>query len=70
MRVHLPDLVGVKLYQYGFFEEGLTRAVIEHLHPGDVFIDIGAHVGYYTMLAQTVNACELEPAEDAEVLKV
>jgi FkbM family methyltransferase len=51
MRVHLPDLVGVKLYQYGFFEEGLTRAVIEHLQPGEVFIDIGAHVGYYTMLA-------------------
>jgi FkbM family methyltransferase len=51
MRVHLPDLVGVKLYQYGFFEEGLTRAVVEHLRPGDVFIDIGAHLGYYTMLA-------------------
>ncbi|HYX05083.1 MAG TPA: FkbM family methyltransferase [Reyranella sp.] len=51
IRVHLPDLVGVKLYQYGFFEEGLTRAVIEHLRPGEVFIDIGAHVGYYTMLA-------------------
>ena len=55
MRVHLPDLVGVKLYQYGFFEEGLTRAVIEHLHPGDVFIDIGAHVGYYTMLASQIG---------------
>lgn len=51
MRVHLPDMVGAKLYQYGFFEEALTRAIIEHLHEGDVFIDIGAHVGYYTMLA-------------------
>ncbi len=51
MRVHLPELVGVKLYQYGFFEEGLTRAVIERLPPGGVFVDIGAHVGYYTMLA-------------------
>jgi FkbM family methyltransferase len=51
MHVHLPDLVGIKLYQYGFFEEALTRAVIEHLRPDDVFIDIGAHVGYYTMLA-------------------
>lgn len=51
MRVHLPDLVGVKLYQYGFFEEGLTRALIEALPRGGVFVDIGAHVGYYTVLA-------------------
>lgn len=51
MRVHLPDLVGSKLYQYGFFEEALTRAVIEYLRPGNVFVDIGAHVGYYSMLA-------------------
>ena len=51
MRVHLPDLNSTRLYRYGFVEEGLTRAVIEHLQPGDVFIDIGAHVGYYSMLA-------------------
>ncbi len=51
MRVHLPDLVGAKLYQYGFFEEGLTRALIERLPQGGVFVDIGAHVGYYTLLA-------------------
>jgi FkbM family methyltransferase len=51
MRVHLPDLVGIKLYQYGFFEEGLTRALIEKVPQGGVFIDIGAHVGYYTILA-------------------
>jgi FkbM family methyltransferase len=51
MRVHLPDLVGAKLYQYGFFEEGLTQALIETLPPGGVFVDIGAHVGYYTLLA-------------------
>ena len=51
MHVHLPDLVGIKLYQYGFFEEGLTRAIIEHLEPRGVFVDIGAHVGYHTMLA-------------------
>jgi len=51
MQVHLPDLVGAKLYQYGFFEEGLTRTIIELLPSGGVFIDIGAHVGYYSTLA-------------------
>ena len=58
MHVHLPDLVGVKLYQYGFFEEGLTRALIEMLRPGDTFVDIGAHVGYYTILASLLVGAE------------
>jgi FkbM family methyltransferase len=58
MRVHLPDLVGTKLYQYGFFEEGLTRALIEMLRPGDTFVDIGAHVGYYTVLASLLVGAE------------
>jgi FkbM family methyltransferase len=58
MRVHLPDLVGVKLYQYGFFEEGLTRAIIEKLSPGATFVDIGAHVGYYTILASLLVGAE------------
>jgi FkbM family methyltransferase len=58
MRVHLPDLVGIKLYQYGFFEEGLTRALIEKVPQGGVFIDIGAHVGYYTILASLLAGPE------------
>src|SRR5258707_5692240 len=58
MQVHLPDLVGVKLYQYGFFEEGLTRALIERLQPGDTFVDIGAHVGYYSVLASLLVGAE------------
>jgi FkbM family methyltransferase len=58
LRVHLPDLVGVKLYQYGFFEEGLTRAIIEKLPQGGVFIDIGSHVGYYTVLASLLAGPE------------
>jgi 4-carboxymuconolactone decarboxylase len=33
-------------------------------------IELTTAIGYYTMLAQTVNACELEAAEGAEILKV
>ena len=58
MQVHLPDLVGVKLYQYGFFEEGLTRAIIERLQPSDTFVDIAAHVGYYSVLASLLVGAE------------
>ena len=33
------------------------------------FIELTGAIGYYSMLAMTVNACELEPARDAEVLR-
>jgi 4-carboxymuconolactone decarboxylase len=33
------------------------------------FIELTGSIGYYAMLAMTVNACELEAAEGAEVLK-
>ena len=36
----------------------------------DGFIQLTGAIGYYSMLAMTVNACELEAAPNAEVLKV
>ena len=36
----------------------------------DGFIQLTGAIGYYTMLAMTVNACELEAAPNAEVLKI
>jgi 4-carboxymuconolactone decarboxylase len=36
----------------------------------DGFLQLTGAVGYYSMLAMTVNACELEAAPGAEVLKV
>jgi len=36
----------------------------------DGFIQLSGAIGYYSMLAMTVNACELEAAPNAEVLKV
>ena len=33
------------------------------------FIELTGAIGYYSMLAMTVNACELEPAPNAEVLR-
>jgi len=35
----------------------------------DGFIQLTGAIGYYSMLAMTVNACELEAASGAEVLK-
>jgi 4-carboxymuconolactone decarboxylase len=36
----------------------------------DELVQLTTAIGYYTLLAMTVNACELEPAPGAEVLKV
>jgi 4-carboxymuconolactone decarboxylase len=36
----------------------------------DGFLQLTGAIGYYSMLAMTVNACELEAAPGAEVLKV
>ena len=36
----------------------------------DQLVQLTTAIGYYSLLAMTVNACELEAAPDAEVLKV
>src|ERR1700760_1572800 len=36
----------------------------------DELIQLTGAIGYYTLLSMTVNACELEPADGAEVLKI
>ncbi|MDB5260135.1 MAG: hypothetical protein JWN37_366 [Candidatus Nomurabacteria bacterium] len=52
MSFYLPE--GGAIYYYGFFEANLSNFLINFLHPGDVFLDVGAHVGYYTMLASSL----------------
>ena len=50
-------------------EGGLFRRVQQRFG-NDELIQLTGCIGYYTMLAMTVNACELDPAEGMEVLKV
>jgi FkbM family methyltransferase len=52
--VVIPEVVSLKIYRNGFFEEGLTRMILEYLRPGMTFFDIGAHVGYFSLLASTI----------------
>jgi FkbM family methyltransferase len=42
------------LYFNGCHEEASTRFTMRHLRPGDTFVDVGANVGYYTMVAASV----------------
>ncbi len=47
-----------------------TASAMRKRFGDDEFIQLTGAIGYYAMLCMTVNACELEPAEGAEVLKV
>ncbi len=40
----------------GFWEAWVTTWLMRQLRPGDVFVDVGANVGYYTMLARSLGA--------------
>jgi FkbM family methyltransferase len=48
------DVIGKYLYYFGVWEPNLTRWIERRLAPGDVFIDVGANIGYYTLLASKV----------------
>lgn len=45
-----PYFAGIS-FQYGPHEPGTTRLFRELLKPGMTVVDVGAHVGYYTLLA-------------------
>ena len=45
------DLIERYLYVFGTWEPSLTSFLRSTLRPGDVFVDIGANVGYFTLLA-------------------
>lgn len=63
------DIIQQYIYYFGVWEPHLTRWIVRRLAPGDVFIDVGANVGYYSLLASklvgetgSVVAIEASPA--------
>ena len=63
------DIIPAIIDFLGVFEENLSYWFIEQLRPGDVFVDVGAHVGYFSLLASVsvgasgrVIAIEASPA--------
>jgi FkbM family methyltransferase len=51
MLVETRDLVGKVVAVSGEWEPHVTNAFRVLLHPEDICVDVGAHVGYYTLLA-------------------
>lgn len=76
MTILIPEVVSLSLCKYGFFEEGLTRMVLEYLKPSMIFFDIGAHFGYFTLLSSILVGNEgqihsFEPTPSTfDILKV
>jgi FkbM family methyltransferase len=40
-----------KAYLEGSYEPGIQKFLREHLQPGDVFYDVGAHIGFISIIA-------------------
>ena len=44
-------MINRSIFLYGTFEISETRLVQAFLRPGMTFLDVGAHIGYYTLIA-------------------
>ncbi|MFE9885582.1 FkbM family methyltransferase [Streptomyces scopuliridis] len=52
--VDTQDLIQRYLYMFGVWEPHMTRWLQSRLRPGDAFIDVGANIGYYSVLASGI----------------
>jgi FkbM family methyltransferase len=54
LRANTVDLLGRYVYFFGVWEPNLTTWIARQLHEGDTFVDVGANIGYYTLLASRI----------------
>ena len=74
MRCNLSDLIQSYVFHFGVWEPEISHLVGHILKPGDVFVDIGANVGYDSLLGSSlvgpqgrVIAIEASPATFAKL---
>ena len=49
-----PEAVTFQLWRLRFYDTRASVFVREHLKPGQCFVDVGAHFGYFTLLASRI----------------
>ena len=52
--VFRPKIDGLWYLNYSDAEPGVDKVLRENLKEGDTFIDIGAYIGYYSILARNI----------------
>ena len=72
----LGGLIQRRVFHFGIFEPNLTKWIGQSLRPGDTFLDVGANVGYFTLLGAravgptgSVVAIEAAPSTFTTLLK-
>jgi FkbM family methyltransferase len=56
MELCLPDLISSTIYLTGRWEPLITRYIRANLRRGDTFVDVGANIGYYDLIASRIVA--------------
>lgn len=51
MRLVPEEHIQRQLFWYGYYEKPLGDALKKIIRPGDVFLDVGANIGYFSLLA-------------------
>ncbi len=47
---NIRDLIQSRIFYSGVWEPSLTAYIQSRLRPGDIFVDVGANIGYFTVL--------------------
>ena len=48
------DFIQRAVFNFGIWEPDVSAAISKMLKPGDLFVDVGANIGYYTLLASKI----------------
>jgi len=56
MRLDTSDFIQREIYVSGTWDEDVARAVRSHVKRGDLFVDAGANVGFFSLLAASLGA--------------
>lgn len=54
MRIVVPERSSSYILKFGFWEEDVSTMMIRYLKAGDILFDVGAHIGYFTLLGGAI----------------